>query len=125
MYRVPVTYAGEIPGSNSEGECFRVRFRQRRRADSVSLRIAPGELTLQTNLVYLVRLVCLVFWLNETSQMNQINQINKTNQKDQANQTNQINKITIFGYGLTSFYWELFHELIGKERGLEHPTHAG
>ncbi len=26
---------------------------------------------------------------------------------------------------LTSFYWKLFHDFFGKERGLEHPTHAG
>ena len=64
-------------------------------------------------LVYLVRLVCLVFWLNASHQMNKIDQ---TNQTDQA---------TVFGCGLTSFYWEVFHEFLGKERGLEHPTYAG
>ncbi|MCG3777250.1 MAG: hypothetical protein JW395_4126 [Nitrospira sp.] len=44
---------------------------------------------------------------------------------NQTNETNQRDQTTIFGCGLTSFYWELFHEFFGKERGLEHPTHAG
>jgi hypothetical protein len=44
---------------------------------------------------------------------------------NQTNETNQTNQITIFGYGLASFYREIFHELFGKERGLEHPTYAG
>jgi hypothetical protein len=117
-----VAHAGETPGSNSEGECFRLWVRQRRRADNASDRVAPGDSTLQTNLVclvglvylvYLVRLVCLVFWLNESHQMNKI---------DQTNQTDQI---TIFGCRLTSFYWKVFHEFFRKERGLEHPTYAG
>jgi hypothetical protein len=44
---------------------------------------------------------------------------------NETNQTDQINKITIFGCRLASLYWELFHQFFGKERGLEHPAHAG
>ena len=44
---------------------------------------------------------------------------------NQINETDETDQTTIFGCGLTSFYWELFHEFFGKERGLEHPTHAG
>jgi hypothetical protein len=44
---------------------------------------------------------------------------------NETNQTDQINKITIFRCGLPSSHRELFHEFFGKERGLEHPPHAG
>jgi len=60
MCRAPVTHAGEMLGINSERECFLVRFRQRRRADRVYVRVALGELTLQPN---------------ETNQTDQINKI--------------------------------------------------
>ena len=93
MLPPPVTHAGETSGSHSEGECFRVRFRHRRRADSASGPLAPGELSVQTNLVCLVclvGLVCLVSLVYLVSLV-QSNKRNKPNRPDKPNQPDRPN----------------------------------